>query len=107
MRWIWMALALLLAGPAAAKPANTECRVSDGTRIYIVAHKGDVMVQWDNGDWNEAYSKVEGDIISVIQIAPNGMAVVSWDYRKNSAYVIIQNDRTGKRVEKHARCWFK
>lgn len=98
---------LVLAATAWAKPANTECRVSDGTQIYIVANNGNVMIQWDNGEWNEAYSKVEGDVISVIQIAPNGMAVVSWNYKDNSAYVVIKNDKTGKRLEKHARCWFK
>ena len=104
----WIALiALLVAAPAWSKPANTECRVSDGTRIYIVASNGNVMIQWDNGDWQEAYAKVENNVISVIQIAPNGMAVVSWEYKNNSAYVIIKNDKTGQRVEKHARCWFK
>ena len=43
MRWIVLAVALLIAAPAWAKPANTECRVSDGTRIYIVASNGNVM----------------------------------------------------------------
>lgn len=99
--------ALVLAATAFAKPANTECRVSDGSRIFIVASNGNVMIQWDNGDWHEAYANVEGNIISVIQIAPNGMAVVSWNYKDNTAYVIIKNEKTGKRLEKNARCWFK
>ena len=72
-----------------------------------MSSNGNVMIQWDNGDWQEAYAKVENNVISVIQIAPNGMAVVSWEYKNNSAYVIIKNDKTGQRVEKHARCWFK
>lgn len=105
--WFIIAGAVILASTVLAAPANTECRVSDGTRIFIVANNGNVMIQWDNSEWQEAYSKVEDNIISVIQIAPNGMAVVSWDYKKNSAYVIVKNDKTGQRLEKHARCWFK
>ena len=100
-------LAVLLASIAYAKPTNTECRVSDGSRIFIVASNGNVMIQWDNNEWQEAYANVEGDVISVVQIAPNGIAVVSWNYKDKSAYVIIKNEKTGQRLEKHARCWFK
>lgn len=107
MRVLTLLMGLLMTGAAWAKPANTECRVSDGSRIFIVANNGDVMIQWDNGEWREAYANVEGDIISVVQIAPNGMAVVSWNYKDNTAYVIVKNEKTGKRLEKHARCWFK
>ena len=107
MRKVLALSALLLASQAEAKPANTECAVSDGTRIYIVASNGNVMIQWDNGDWNEAFAKVEGEVITVTQIAPNGIAVVSWNYKDNRAYAIVENSKTGKRVEKYARCWFK
>lgn len=107
MRWIVMAALLFVAAPAWAKPANTECVTADGTKFYMVANKGDVMIQWGNGDWNTAFAKVEGDMVVVTQLAPNGVIVVAWDTRTNSAYVVLKNDRTGRSDESRARCWFK
>jgi uncharacterized protein YycO len=105
--WIALVCGVLFAAAAFAKPANTECVASDGSRIYIVASNGNIMIQWDNGEWHEAFAEVKGDLITVVQIAPNGMAVVSWNYKDNRAYAIVENSKTGKRIEKNARCWFK
>ena len=107
MKWVLILAGLLLAAPAAAKPANTECVASDGTRFYMVANDGQVMIQWEGGDWNEAFGKVEGKMVTVTQIAPYGMIVIAWNVDTNAAYVILKNDKTGKRLEKNARCWFK
>jgi opacity protein-like surface antigen len=107
MRKILILLLLLVASPAMAKPANTECVSADGTRFYMVASKGQVMVQWERGDWNEAFADVEGNMITVTQLAPYGVIVIAWDVKTNSAYVVMKNDKTGKRHETRARCWFK
>lgn len=98
---------LLLMTPAFAKPANTECRGQDGTRFYMLASKGSVVVRWDDGDWHEAFGEVEGKMIVVTQIAPKGVIVIAWNTETNAAYVAIKNDQTGRRTEYHARCWFK
>lgn len=102
-----VALLCLLASPALAKPANTECRGQDGTRFYMLASKGSVVVKWDNGDWHEAFGEVEGKMIVVTQIAPKGVIVIAWNVETNAAYVVMKNDQTGRRTEYHARCWFK
>jgi hypothetical protein len=107
MRKVITLAAMLVAAPAMAKPANTECVSADGTRFYMVASKGQVMVQWERGDWNEAFADVEGNMITVTQLAPYGVIVIAWDVKTNSAYVVMKNDKTGKRHETRARCWFK
>ncbi len=107
MRKIMVLAAALIAAPAMAKPANTECVAADGTRFYMVASKGQVMVQWERGDWSEAFAEVEGNMITVTQLAPHGVIVIAWDVKTNSAYVVMKNDKTGKRHETRARCWFK
>ena len=98
---------LLLMTPAFAKPANTECRGSDGTRFYMLASNGTVVVKWEEGIWNEAFAEVEGKMIVVTQIAPKGVIVIAWNIDTNAAYVVMKNDQTGRRTEYHARCWFK
>ncbi len=105
--WIALVCGVLFAAAAFAKPANTECVTADGTPFYMVASKGKVMVQWDRGNWNEAFAKVEGDMVVVTQLAPNGVIVIAWDTRTNAAYIVMKNDKTGARDESRARCWFK
>lgn len=107
MRILTLLSALLFSAAALAKPANTECVASDGTPFYMVANKGKVMVQWENGDWNQAFAKVEGDMVIVTQLAPNGVIVIAWNTKTNAAYVVMKNDKTGARDESRARCWFK
>ena len=100
-------LFLFMAAPAMAKSINTECVMQDGTRMYMSASKGSVMVRWDGTGWNEAFGKVEDDMVIVTQLAPNGVIVIAWDTRTNAAHVVMKNDRTGERTESRARCWFK
>lgn len=102
-----IALLLFLMTPALAKPANTECRGQDGTRFYMLASNGTVVVKWNDGDWNDAFGEVEGKMIVVTQIAPKGVIVIAWNVETNAAYVVMKNDQTGRRTEYHARCWFK
>jgi hypothetical protein len=107
MRKIIALIAALVAAPASAKSINTECVTQDGTRMYMSASKGSVMVRWDGTGWNEAFGKVEDDMVIVTQLAPNGVIVIAWDTRTNAAHVVMKNDRTGERTESRARCWFK
>ena len=107
MKYVIGLIACLTTGSAMAKPANTECVTADGTSFYMVANKGKVMVQWERSDWHEAFAKVEGDMVVVTQLAPNGVIVIAWDTRTNAAYIVMKNDKTGARDESRARCWFK
>lgn len=107
MRVLTMLIALLLAAPVWAKPARTECVADDGSSFYMVAADGDVRVRWEDGDWNKAFAKVDKSMVLVTQLAPNGVIVIAWNTDTNAAYVVMKNDRTGKKTEFHARCWFK
>lgn len=106
MKWLVVFL-LLISTPALAKPANTECRGQDGTKFYILANNGSVVVKWHDGDWNEAFGEVEGKMVVVTQITSKGVIVIAWNVETNAAYVVMKNDQTGRRSEYHARCWFK
>lgn len=65
------------------------------------------MVRWEGTTWYEAFGKVEGDMVVVTQILPNGVIIFAWDTSTNAAHVVMKNDRTGERTEARARCWFK
>jgi hypothetical protein len=107
MRWLIVLIGLLLAAPAYAKTTNTECVTQDGSRFYMSASKGKVVVLWDGHGWNEAFGELKDDVLVITQIAPNGVIVIAWEYKNNAAYVVMKNDRTGERTESRARCWFK
>jgi hypothetical protein len=107
MRFVYGLIFLICATAAYAKPANTECVASDGSRFFMVASNGKVMIQWEDGNWNDAFAKVEDKMVMVTQIAPNGVIVVAWNTVTNAAYVVMKNDKTGRKDEYHARCWFK
>lgn len=107
MRVLAFVVALLLAAPVYAKPANTECVADDGSRFYMLASNGTVVIKWGRGDWQNAFAEVEGVMVTVTQIAPNGVIIVAWNTNTNAAYVLMKDDRNGKKTGFHARCWFK
>lgn len=107
MRVLTLLTGLMIAGAAYAKPANTECVADDGSKFYMLASNGTVVVRWGNADWHNAFADVQGKMITVTQIAPKGVIVIAWNVDTNAAYVVMKNDDTGKRSEFHARCWFK
>lgn len=99
--------ATLATAPAYARATNSECVTQDGSRFFMSASKGGVMVRWEGTTWYEAFGKVEGDMVVVTQILPNGVIIFAWDTSTNAAHVVMKNDRTGERTEARARCWFK
>lgn len=108
MRKVIALVAALVAAPALAKPAETECVLDDGSRFYMLASKGTVVVKWgSDGDWHNAFGELKNDVLVITQIAPYGVIVIGWEYKNNSAFVVMKNDKTGKRNEYNARCWFK
>lgn len=108
MRWVLgIVAALALGGAAWAKPANTECVADDGSRFYMLASNGTVVVKWGRGDWQNAFAEVEGKMVTVTQIATHGVIIIAWNTNTNAAYVLMKDDRDGKKSGFNARCWFK
>ena len=107
MRKIAMIAAMLVAAPATAKTVNFDCVTQDGSQFYVSTTNRNVAVRWGNGQWQQAFGRIDGEVVIITQIAPNGVIVVSWDTGTNAAYVIMKNDRTGAKDETHARCWFR
>lgn len=108
MKKILSLCALIFATPVVAKPAYTECVFADGSDFYMAASNGTVAVKWGrDGNWVEAFARVEGPMITVTQLGANGVIVVAWNSETNAAYVVMKDDRTGKKSEFRARCWFK
>lgn len=103
-----LAASMLLAASAQAKPAYTDCIAQDGGRFYMAASSGTVAVKWgDDGDWGQAFGKVDGPMVTVTQMGKHGVIVIAWNTNTDAAYIVIKDDRNGKRTEFRARCWFK
>jgi len=101
-------IAPLLITSVEAKPAYVDCVVQDGSRFYMAAVNGSVAIKWgDDGSWEQAFGKVDGSMVVITQLGEHGVVVVAWQTQNNSAYIVIKDDRTGKRSEYRARCWSK
>lgn len=109
MRWVLgVVMALALGGAALAKPAETQCVADDGSDFYMLASNGTVVIKWgDDGQWNRAFAKQDGQNLIITQIAPRGVIVIAWHPKSNAAFVVMKNDKTGRQDEFWARCWFK
>lgn len=105
--WKWLLLFFALVFPVASQSATVQyrCTTANGETIDVFARDGNVVVDFnDKGDWQKAFGKVDGKMVSVIVIVAGGRFIMSWDTKSHAAYVITDHNNTGKRVEDHAYC---
>lgn len=103
-----LGIALLLVNPAQAKTISFGCTVANGESIIGYANNGDIVLDFNNkGNWQKAFGKVEGSMVTVTQIVAGGRFILAWNTRSNEAYVITDHNRTGERVENHAFCYWR
>lgn len=102
----WVALLLLLCLPAqASSKIHFFCTIASGETVDIWAQDGNVVVDFDSkGDWQKAFGKVDGNMVTITEIVAGGMFVLAWDTRTHEAYAITQHNKTGRKVENHAYC---
>ena len=102
---------LLAASPLSAapnKPSHFFCTFANGQKLEGLALNGEIMLDFDgNGSWQSAFGKVDGNMVTITEIVSGGRFVLAWNVDTHEAYAITDHNRTGKRVENHAYCWWR
>ena len=105
-KWIVL-FALLVPSAASAKYASFICTFSNGQSVEVIARDGNVAVDFDKkGDCQKAFGKVDGDMLIITEIVAGGRFILVWNTNTHEAYSITDHNRTGKRVENHAFCYW-
>ena len=106
-KWIVL-LALMVPSVGNAKYLSFACTFANGQSVEVIARDGNIAVDFDKkGDWQKAFGRVEGSMVTITEIVAGGRFVLAWNTNSNEAYAITDHNRTGKRVENHAFCYWR